>query len=663
MSAAAESADHTSSASNPAAPRPRKACTNCRSLKTRCLPTPNSHPQSPCLRCSGLDLVCEYRSAKRGPPKGRKRTSRNNGPLNPFARAAASSAAKGEIDSPPPNDSGLTDMSLAEATAQPSSTSTAAPPSPLEEPGMTPRLVTSEDTSSSVEPTAPLPLPDVPGVLPFQQLITPEAASSVESLPPVQWSADILARELSPSRPPSQPPVASFYPNEVALIQPQFGPPSLENYFEPDVSLDSWVSEPSDPACAPWLSYADPVDIGLLSEGEARHLLKRAMDDIFPMGPIFDRHFHTFERVRSSSPLFTAALFVAVRFFRPELTEVILDLAETNINRAMRRSHVHIPLVQALLLLVGWKRPQDRSAYYKIGLATRLLAQLRVSWDTTREFTSVDEERAHVDMERTMSVAFTTELSYSILLRLPVSNFLPIPDFGEMLLWAEKHRHLDVPGDMFMVFVAELWHYHFSPAGDLWFKSREEWVEKETAYRAVVNKWLGSGLITGVYRGNGELLGQSRLLTINFLGFRHGYQTSSGFVDCLESFAFVIKRVAINGELQFYTEAPLTQIVMPAILAYQARTFLSVSEIARVRQIVAELRSVFDDTAERVTRDHAIRRAQRSYRRIFQALDEWSITDDDVQHQDIDTFLSQFGYMFDGSISERVRAPEHMSSR
>jgi hypothetical protein len=55
------------------------------------------------------------------------------------------------------------------------------------------------------------------------------------------------------------------------------------------------------------------------------------------------------------------------------------------------------------LVLVLWKRPADRTAYYKMGLVSRLLAQLRVTWDTDRTFSSIEEERAHVDVERTMS--------------------------------------------------------------------------------------------------------------------------------------------------------------------------------------------------------------------------------------------------------------------
>jgi hypothetical protein len=127
------------------------------------------------------------------------------------------------------------------------------------------------------------------------------------------------------------------------------------------------------------------------------------MERVAPNGHIFDDHYHTYQRVRASLPLFGAVMFVASRFFQPELVEVLLDLAETNINRAMRQDDVNIALCQALMVLVLWKRPSDRSAYYKLGLVSRLLVQLRVAWGTDPVDTSLDAERASVDVERTMS--------------------------------------------------------------------------------------------------------------------------------------------------------------------------------------------------------------------------------------------------------------------
>jgi hypothetical protein len=127
------------------------------------------------------------------------------------------------------------------------------------------------------------------------------------------------------------------------------------------------------------------------------------MERVAPYAHIFDPHLHTYDRVRGSAPLFAAVMAIAARYFHPDLAEVTLDIAETNIGRALRRDDVDMSLVQALLVLVLWKRPADRTAYYKMGLVSRLLAQLRVTWDTDRTFSSIEEERAHVDVERTMS--------------------------------------------------------------------------------------------------------------------------------------------------------------------------------------------------------------------------------------------------------------------
>lgn len=153
---------------------------------------------------------------------------------------------------------------------------------------------------------------------------------------------------------------------------------------------------------------------------------------------------------------------------RPELSEQCFDLAETVIGRMLRIGAATIPLVQALLALVYWKKPKDRTAYVKLGTAVRLIQQMRVEWpNEPRSFASEEQERAAVDVERTIysefmclfgeltTGAFGMEWSYSGMFRLPFMSGSIIPDGPGLRAWAERHRHLDVAGDYFKAFMNE----------------------------------------------------------------------------------------------------------------------------------------------------------------------------------------------------------------
>lgn len=150
-----------------------------------------------------------------------------------------------------------------------------------------------------------------------------------------------------------------------------------------------------------------------------------------------------------------------------------------------------------------------------------------------------------------------------------MSNFVLVPECEEMLLWAQKHRHLDVPGDMFLAYASAMWQYHFSPAGDLWFKTAEEWAERERVFCEMVDQWSTSGNVTGAVQGYAEVLVRSRSVTIHFLGLKHGFIPPTPVLDVTESWVSSMKQFAIRGDLQFYTENPLCHVVVPAILTYQ----------------------------------------------------------------------------------------------
>lgn len=228
--------------------------------------------------------------------------------------------------------------------------------------------------------------------------------------------------------------VRPFYPN--LEPQPAKMQKTLETYLEPrigdedsrlpsvepdaHVTLDAGEGTPANvldilvaqPHRTPTLPIPDPVGVGLLSEPEAQWLFSRFAEHVSPSSHIFDHAYHTYERVRRSPVLFTAVMYAAARFFRPQLADWCLDMAETGIARAMRNADVDLPLVQALLTLVYWKRPKDPTAYYKLGLATRCICQLGVKWqidewDPSSVGGDEDRERAKVDAER---VAYSASL-------------------------------------------------------------------------------------------------------------------------------------------------------------------------------------------------------------------------------------------------------------
>lgn len=108
--------------------------------------------------------------------------------------------------------------------------------------------------------------------------------------------------------------------------------------------------------------------------------------------------------MRTSPVLFNSIMFAICKFYRPELVESMLDLAETAIFRCMRVAYYDVPLVQGILTLVYWKRPGDRTSYIKVCLARRCLQQLGLRLDFSLPNTAkpIMEERARVDVIRTV---------------------------------------------------------------------------------------------------------------------------------------------------------------------------------------------------------------------------------------------------------------------
>ena len=117
---------------------------------------------------------------------------------------------------------------------------------------------------------------------------------------------------------------------------------------------------------------------------------------------LFDPAYHTFERVRETSSLFTAILGVAARYRRPDLASPLLEHAERLMQRSLYDGQVDLAFVQTNIVMVHWKHPDDKSAYMKLGMAFRAAAQLRLGATMFQPLpVEVTAARARLDRERT----------------------------------------------------------------------------------------------------------------------------------------------------------------------------------------------------------------------------------------------------------------------
>ncbi|KLT44093.1 hypothetical protein CC85DRAFT_30188 [Cutaneotrichosporon oleaginosum] len=232
------------------------------------------------------------------------------------------------------------------------------------------------------------------------------------------------------------------------------------------------ADEDAPPVSAEALSetYSNPIEMGYMTETYARNLFALFITRVAPSSSLFDPYYHTLERVRQSPVLFTAVLSAAALFMRPELADSLRKLADEHINRMISSGYYDLSLIQAILVLVNWKHPNDRTAYQKMGMAVRLVQELRLARIATSPNASEspknsNEQRRKVDIERTVQWCFgvwlvgtslTTghDIALSYALQLPPAQFSPMPTADQVNRWAESHRHLNVHGDFFLAFNA-----------------------------------------------------------------------------------------------------------------------------------------------------------------------------------------------------------------
>lgn len=147
----------------------------------------------------------------------------------------------------------------------------------------------------------------------------------------------------------------------------------------------------------------DPIGLGILSMDECDSLFQHYFDQLQTCVCLLDPAIHTAGYARQASlELFTAVLTVASKFFRPELYETVLALANRLVSSAIAECVASIELVQAICILHYWKKPTDGRGWLRLGHAIRLGYQLDLHLPR-RGALPADERAARlaIDRERT----------------------------------------------------------------------------------------------------------------------------------------------------------------------------------------------------------------------------------------------------------------------
>jgi hypothetical protein len=132
-------------------------------------------------------------------------------------------------------------------------------------------------------------------------------------------------------------------------------------------------------------SLVDPIDSGLITEDEAKTLFDAIFLRLNPFANLFDPALHNVHYVRSRCPfLFTTMLMAACKFFKPELYQTCLKLANDFAVKAFAENWKRVEVVQAFACLTYWREPNvrdpnDNRTWTYIGYACRMAVELNLN--------------------------------------------------------------------------------------------------------------------------------------------------------------------------------------------------------------------------------------------------------------------------------------------
>lgn len=94
---------------------------------------------------------------------------------------------------------------------------------------------------------------------------------------------------------------------------------------------------------------------------------------------LFDPMLHTLAFVRSKSPLLLSVLLsVTARFFGEHYRDALAEDAERRLSEAMAKGQVSLETLQAFLVQVYWKRPDDTAAWRRMAYAVTLAYEMNL---------------------------------------------------------------------------------------------------------------------------------------------------------------------------------------------------------------------------------------------------------------------------------------------
>ncbi|KIO27506.1 hypothetical protein M407DRAFT_42295, partial [Tulasnella calospora MUT 4182] len=358
------------------------ACTVCRTAKMRCIGGDDQNSDRfPCNRCKKANVQCIFEKHRRGRKPGSKLSEATKARRATKEAAKAVSVAGGPAPyhNHNPNGSGP-------SSAAPHPLSPAGPPAvaPHAFPGpYAPQYM--PDAGSSAAPTINSPVsPSRPEAMARKGSTASgddEDSRSDENLFPGSMVQRERNRFLS-----------------MVLNPPNSGP----NHPSRDVMglLPPCFELPKE-------DLPDPMDLGILTENDARWLLNQVFQHLNPFVNLFDPLLHTVEYIRSRSPfLFTVLMMAGCKFWKPDLFKPLQKMAYV----------FAVEVVQAFTCLVYWKEPDDNRTWQFIGYACRLAIELNLNTYTRKPDPKETElqMRERRNRERTYLVLFVHDRSLAM---------------------------------------------------------------------------------------------------------------------------------------------------------------------------------------------------------------------------------------------------------
>jgi hypothetical protein len=163
---------------------------------------------------------------------------------------------------------------------------------------------------------------------------------------------------------------SGFRPADVLSRQAMRGTFSLQNVL-------STTHENTSEMASQKALKEDPVNRGVLNLHIAISLFEGFMKHLNPFVSQLDPYLHSFDYVRETSTfLFVAILAAASKSLHDSLYHTLYSHAESLLVESFRYGWKSVDVIQAILILTYWKRPDDSRAWLSVGYAIRMAIEL-----------------------------------------------------------------------------------------------------------------------------------------------------------------------------------------------------------------------------------------------------------------------------------------------